>query len=77
MRRVKDEKKPESKFSEWYQIITTIINYVPQITKSNAYELLNVLLTEKKATLNNNYTITYLKIGVNYITMNYKYFLNL
>ena len=56
--------KDQSQSFDWYSI-TAIINYLPQIARKDAYELIKVLMEEKPVTLNDNYTITHLKIGMN------------
>ena len=56
--------KDQSQSLDWYSI-TAIINYLPQIARKDAYELIKVLMEEKPVTLNDNYTITHLKIGMN------------
>ena len=56
----------KSKFSDWYQIITSLINYLPQTKKSIANEIMRVLMRVKDVTLNNNFTMTKLKSGMKY-----------
>ena len=36
---LKGEKKSESPFSDWYQIITSLNNFLPQFPRSNANDL--------------------------------------
>ena len=56
--------KSGSKIREWY-IITAIVNYLPQISRRAAYEIMSVLMDEKHITFDENYTITHLKTGMN------------
>ena len=59
---VKDEEK--SKFVEWYAI-NSIVNSLPVVARKDAIEFLKNLLKQKHIVLNENFTITNLKIGMN------------
>ena len=56
--------KSESKLREWYTI-TAIINYSPKIARRDAFKSMEVLMGEKHLTLNENYTVTHSKTGMN------------
>ena len=59
----KEEKNDADNSTDWYKTTSAVVNGLPLITRSNALDLVNTLITSKHISLK-EYTVTYIKTGV-------------